>query len=119
MKYFSEDSRCINAECESCGKVLSITRGRCSSIDGGYKLEPAVKCFCGNISDMIIKTGEAVISDTHHSSMKNLPRCPTCGSTNIHRITSISKVGKVALFGIFALGAVGKTFKCNSCGYQW
>ena len=111
MKYFGEDEQYINAECEKCGKVLKIKREKCSQNGNVYKVDPAAKCFCGNISNVILRSSS--------SETQNLPKCPTCSSTNIQKISGGSKAVKVALFGIFAAGAVSKTFKCNKCGYQW
>lgn len=108
MKYFSENKMHINAECEKCGKVLKIKRERCLAIGSLYKIDPAVKCFCGNISNEILK-----------KAADNIPKCPTCGSTNIQKISASNKVGKAVLFGIFAIGSMGKTFKCNKCGHRW
>jgi hypothetical protein len=118
MKYFNEDTTYLNAECEKCGRVLRILREKCSPTDNGYKVAPAAKCQCGNISDTILKD-ESIKIPAYSAPPQNTPKCPTCGSINIQKISGASKVAKVALFGIFAVGAVGKTFKCNKCGYQW
>jgi predicted RNA-binding Zn-ribbon protein involved in translation (DUF1610 family) len=112
MKYYSRDEAYINAECEKCGKILKIKRARCLETGDVYKVEPAAKCFCGNISNIIRR-------NVPYSDTQNIPKCPTCGSTNIQRISVSNKVGKVALLGILAGGAISKTFKCNKCGYKW
>lgn len=70
MKYFNEDKEYINAECEKCGRVLKISRNRCSLIGNDYKLSPPVKCPCGDTSDSISKTGEAVTISSSNSSEK-------------------------------------------------
>jgi hypothetical protein len=47
MKHFSEDAEYINAECESCGRVLKIPRERCTITSEGLDVAPAVLCKCG------------------------------------------------------------------------
>jgi hypothetical protein len=54
MKYFSEDGKYINAECDNCGRVFKIPRTSCIENENGFKLLTSIKCIgCGDVSYVV------------------------------------------------------------------
>ena len=103
-------------KCNQCQKEQPIFWSSCEFEDEeGYILKSPLKCKCGHIDSLILKS----IPDIQSSNNSNISYCPTCGSTNIHKISTTNKVGSALVFGVFAMGNISKTFKCNSCGYKW
>jgi hypothetical protein len=46
MRYFSEDSQTIGAECPECGRVISVRKERLKENEGRFISEPAIICIC-------------------------------------------------------------------------
>lgn len=64
MKYFYEDEKCIQAECEYCGTILDIPKWRCAKVQGGYTLNVGSQCYaCGHISNVIVR-GNSLLVDS-------------------------------------------------------
>ncbi|MBZ4664472.1 MAG: hypothetical protein JG776_2190 [Caloramator sp.] len=124
MKYFSEDSNYINAECEKCNKVLKIKREYCNSTNEGFKLNPPIRCFCGNVSDFIFGDSKNIATSSNNIILK----CPRCGSTQIAAGNKGFGLGKAAAGGLL-LGPVGLLggligsrkviITCLMCGKKW
>ena len=87
MKYFSEDTKHINAECESCGRVLKIPLKRCSTTINGFSVAPAVMCQCGTSSNHINISG-----NSRRTSTGTQGQCPNCGGykTETSKVVQIS-----------------------------
>jgi hypothetical protein len=56
MKYFSEDSGYINAECEHCNRVLKIKKVTLTRSSNGYLINnpSGIKCVCGAVHNNIL-----------------------------------------------------------------
>lgn len=63
MKYFSENSDFINAECEHCKRVLKIKREQVIPNSNGFslKLPGGIRCICEAIHYNIIGTGQNIM----------------------------------------------------------
>jgi hypothetical protein len=140
MKFFSEDSQYINAECESCGRILKIPRDKCNTLTPTeLSIAPAVICQCGVVADRIINYEKKVYKSTP-SVVPNVAQiqCPHCHMFQVSEVKTEPN-GNLAIW-LFLLGFVtmfitwipwilmwiGGAFKgtlvgyrCTVCGYQW
>ena len=129
MKYYSEDTDFINAECEHCKRVLKIKREQVIPTTTGFSLNPpgGIRCFCGTIHNNITGT-------TRTTSGRSAIVCPHCNAigtvttkmVKMKKGISGAKATGAILTGGISIFATGLSRKekvteahCAACGETW
>lgn len=139
MKYFSEDSEYINAECESCKRILKIKKEQTVPNPTGFTLNPpgGIRCICGVIHHEIIGHEDCSTTNYYSGSSRAsnskmiCPHCQTKGSVKTRKVKrkkgiSGGKATGALLTGGLSLLATGLSKKekvtearCTACGAIW
>ena len=129
MKYFSENTDFINAECEHCKRVLKIKREQVVPTTTGFSLTSpgGIQCFCGTIHTNITGTAQS----TSGSSAIVCPHCNSKGTVTTKMVKmkkgiSGAKATGTILTGGLSILATGLSRKekvteahYTTCGATW
>ena len=137
MKFYSLKEGVLNAQCDSCSRILAFRTERYVETSAGFDLNPPVgmSCTCGQVHHSVVGKVQAGIVES-----KPIPQgagrivCPHCQvqgrvttkAVKVKKGVSGGKATAALLTGGWSLLATGLARKesvteahCGSCGMTW